>query len=78
MEDLRVIDNLEEDILWEEDVAKEKKRRQREAARAARGGRRGAGLAVGWAGGVVRRLVARRPLRRQVNEAGASCNITRL
>ena len=54
MEDLRVIDNLEEDRLREEDVAKEEKRRQREAARAARGGRRGAGLVVGRAGGVVR------------------------
>ena len=54
MEDLRVINNLEEDRLGEEDVAKEEKRRQREAARAARDGRRGAGLVVGWAGGVVR------------------------
>ena len=54
MEDLRVIDNLEEDRLGEEDVAKEEIRRQREAARAARGGRRGTGLVGGWAGGVVR------------------------
>ena len=54
MEDLRVIDNLEEDRLGEEDVAKEEKRRQREASRAARDGRRGAGLVVGWAGGLVR------------------------
>ena len=45
---------MEEDSLREEDVAKEEKRRQREAARAARDGRRGAGLVVGWAGGVVR------------------------
>ena len=53
MEDLRVIDNLEEDRLGEEDLAKGEKRRRREAARAARDGRRGAGLVVGWAGGVV-------------------------
>ena len=50
----RVINNLEEDRLGEEDVAKEEKWRQREAARAARDGLRGAGLVVGWAGGVVR------------------------
>ena len=43
MEDLRVIDNLEEDKLGEADVAKEEKRRQREAARAAKGGRGGQG-----------------------------------
>ena len=36
MEDLRVIDNLV-DRLREEDVAKEEEKRQREAARAARG-----------------------------------------
>ena len=34
---MRVIDNLEQDRLREEDVAKEEERRQREAARAARG-----------------------------------------
>ena len=45
---------MEEDRLGEEDVAKEEKRRQREAARAARDGRMEAGLVVGWAGGVVR------------------------
>ena len=45
---------MEEDRLREENVAKEEKKRQREAARAARGSRRGAGLVVGWAGGVVR------------------------
>ena len=44
---------MEKDILWEENVAKEKKRRQRDAVRDARGGRRGAELAVGWARGVV-------------------------
>ena len=54
MGDLRVIDNLEEDRLREEGVAKEEERRQTEAARAARGGRGGAGVVVGWAGGVVR------------------------
>ena len=54
MEDLRVIDNLEEDRLREEDVAKGEKRRQREASRAARDGRSRARLVVGWARGVVR------------------------
>ena len=54
MEDLRVIDNMEEDRLGEEDEAKEGGRRQREAARATRDGRKGAGMVVGWAGGVVR------------------------
>ena len=45
---------MEEDRLGEEDVANEEKMRQREAARAARDGQSGAGLVVGWAGGVVR------------------------
>ena len=54
MEDLSGIDNLEEDRLGEEDVAKEEKRRQREAARAARDGRGRVGLVVGWVGGMVR------------------------
>ena len=45
---------MEEDRLGEEDVAKEEKRRQSEAARAARDDRRGARLVVGWVGGVVR------------------------
>ena len=54
MKNLRVIDNLEEDRLVEEDVAKEEKKRQREPARATKDGRRGTGLVVGWARGVVR------------------------
>ena len=37
----RVINNLEEDRLREENIAKEEGKRQREAARAANGGRRG-------------------------------------
>ena len=43
MEDLRVIDNLEQDRLRGEVVAKEEEKRQREAARAVKGGRGGAG-----------------------------------
>ena len=54
MEDLRVIDNFEEDRLREEDVAKEEEKRQKEAVRAARSDRGGAGVVVRWAGGVVR------------------------
>ena len=41
MEDLRVIDNLEQDRLRGEDVAKEEEKRQKEAARAARGSWKG-------------------------------------
>ena len=54
MEDLRVIDNFEEDRLREEDLAKEEENRQKKAVRAARGDRGGAGVVAGWAGGVVR------------------------
>ena len=54
MEDLRVIDNLEQDRLREEDVAKEEEKRQRDAAKAARGSWGGSGVVVGCAGGVVR------------------------
>ena len=57
MEDLRVINNLEEDRLREEDVAKEEEKRQKETDVARRDGRDGAGLATGWAGWVVRLLV---------------------
>ena len=64
MEDLRVIDNLEEGRLRNEDVAKDEKKRPKQADVVAGGGWGAAGLVVGWAGRVVRRLVARRPLRR--------------
>ena len=46
MEDLRVIDNLKQDRLREDDVVKEEKKRQKEAARAAKSGQ-GVG-APGW------------------------------
>ena len=72
MEDLRVIDNLEQDRLREEEVAKEEEKRQREAARAERGdwgGSKGGGR-MGQRGGAV--IGSWKPLRRQVNEAGAS------
>ena len=69
----RVISNLEVDRLREVDVAKEEKKTHWEAARATSGARgRGAGVVVGLAREAGPRLVARRPLRRQVNEAGDS------
>ena len=71
MEGSKIVDNLV-DRLSEAEVAKEEEMRQMEASKAARGDQGGARVVAGWARGVVRRLIARRPLRRQVNEAGAS------
>ena len=72
MNNLRVIDNLEEDRLRESMFLKRRKRGKGKllGPQGVIGG--GSGVVVGCAGGVVRSLVARRPLRRQVNESDAS------
>ena len=53
MECSRVIDNLEVDRLRKEDAAKEKEKRQRDAARAAKGAQGKQAVVVAWAGGVM-------------------------
>ena len=53
MEGSRVVGNLEVSRLRKEDAAKEKEKRQRDAARDAKGSRGGQAVVVGWAGGVM-------------------------
>ena len=71
MEGSKIVDNLVY-RLSEAEVAKVEEKRQMEATRAAKGDKGGARVVAGWARGVVRRLIAGRPLRRQVYEAGVS------